>query len=96
MQHGLNCSCTDWILNDKNSLAFILVDHGYDIWMNNTRGNRYSRHHQFLDPDLDKKQFWDYSFEDMGKYDLPALFNYVLMKTGVKTVTYIGHSQGTT
>lgn len=63
--------------------------------MNNTRGNRYSRNHVFLDADLDKKEFWDYSFEDMGKYDQPALFNYVLGKTGVKTVTYIGHSQGT-
>eukprot|EP00347_Sterkiella_histriomuscorum_P012882 403366856 len=95
LQHGLNCSCTDWILNDKNSLAFILADNGYDVWMNNTRGNRYSRHHMFLDPDVDKKEFWDYSFEDMAKYDQPALFNFVLMKTGVAKVTYIGHSQGT-
>ena len=63
--------------------------------MNNTRGNRYSRNHIYLDPDADKKVFWDYSFEDMGKYDQPALLNFVLSKTGAKTLSYIGHSQGT-
>ena len=26
LQHGLMCSCTDWILNKQNSLAFILAD----------------------------------------------------------------------
>jgi lysosomal acid lipase/cholesteryl ester hydrolase len=31
----------------------------------------------------------------MAEYDLPALFEYVLAKTGVESVTYIGHSQGT-
>lgn len=66
--------------------------------MNNTRGNRYSRHHITLDPDDDKHKeaFWDYSFEDMAKYDQPALFKFVLGRTGVQKVTYIGHSQGTT
>lgn len=62
------------------------------MWMNNTRGNRYSRHHVFMDPDVDKKLFFDYSFEDMARYDQPALFRYVLDKTQVKSVTYIGHS----
>ena len=31
----------------------------------------------------------------MAQYDLPALFNFVLAKTQVKSVIYIGHSQGT-
>jgi lysosomal acid lipase/cholesteryl ester hydrolase len=91
-------SCAGWILNGNPSLAFILADNGYDVWMNNTRGNRYSKHHAFLEPNKDshKEQFWDYSFEEMAKYDQPALFTYVLGKTGVQKVAYIGHSQGTT
>ncbi|CDW91490.1 ab-hydrolase associated lipase region family protein [Stylonychia lemnae] len=96
LQHGLNCSATDWILNSHNSLAFILADNGYDVWINNSRGNRYSRNHVTLDPDHDKKQYWDYSFEEMAKFDQPALFDFVLNKTGAKNVSYVGHSQGTT
>ena len=77
LQHGLMDSCAGWVLNGESSLAFMLADLGYDVWMNNSRGNRYSRHHVYLDPDggdKDKEQFWDYSFEEMAKYDQPALF----------------------
>ena len=31
----------------------------------------------------------------MGKYDQPALMEYVLEKSGVENLTYVGHSQGT-
>jgi len=98
LQHGLLDSCAGWVLNGSYSLAFLLADLGYDIWMNNSRGNRYSRNHTMLDPDKDdhKALFWDYSFEEMAKYDQPALFKFVLSRTGVQKVTYIGHSQGTT
>ena len=30
----------------------------------------------------------------MGKYDIPAVINYVLAKTGRSTMSYIGHSMG--
>jgi hypothetical protein len=36
--------------------------------MNNSRGNRYSKHHIYLEPESDK-EFWDYSFVEMGKFD---------------------------
>ena len=45
----------------------------------------------YLDADTEPK-FWDYSFEDMGKHDLPSLIKFVIGKTGVKTVSYVGHS----
>jgi pimeloyl-ACP methyl ester carboxylesterase len=47
-----------------------------------------------LDPDTNV-DFWDFSFQEMADYDLPALFDLVLEKTGVPSVSYIGHSQGT-
>jgi hypothetical protein len=65
------------------------------VWLNNSRGNCFSRDHKYIDPDNDE-EFWDFSFHELGKYDLPAVFNYIIEQTGVKQLTYFGHSQGTT
>lgn len=62
--------------------------------MGNARGNTYSRKHVELNSNEDK--FWDFSWHEMGLYDLPANIDYVLNVTGLKKLFYIGHSQGTT
>lgn len=78
-----------------NSFAFFFADAGFDVWLNNSRGNCYSRDHKYLDPDNDE-EYWDFSFHELGKFDQPALFSYILKHTGNSSLTYIGHSQGTT
>lgn len=35
------------------------------------------------------------SWDEMAKYDLPAMLNYVLNETGHQKLFYVGHSQGT-
>ena len=42
------------------------------------------------------KEYWDFSFHELGKFDQPAVFNYILNQTDMPNLTYIGHSQGTT
>lgn len=32
----------------------------------------------------------------MGQYDIPAVLDFITLKTGVKKTAYVGHSQGTT
>lgn len=71
----------------------MLSDLGYDVWMGNSRGNRYSKNHTSLNSDY--QEFWDFTFHEMGKYDLPANIDYILSKTGYEQLHYIGHSQGT-
>ena len=58
------------------SLPFILSRAGYDVWLGNARGSRLSRAHETLNPDRDEK-FWEYSFQQMGYYDLPAEIDYI-------------------
>jgi lysosomal acid lipase/cholesteryl ester hydrolase len=86
-------------MNDENrSPAFMLVNAGFDVWLGNSRGNKNSREHQWLDPDdnQDKYKFFDFSFEEMAKYDTPAIIHYILNYTKQKNLTVIGHSQGAT
>jgi len=65
------------------------------VWLGNNRGNSYSRKNTKIDPDTQEEEFFSYDFEKLGKYDVPAQIDGVLKKTGVKKVTYFGHSQGT-
>ena len=99
LQHGLIDSCATWVMNMPNqSLGFVLADLGYDVWLGNNRGNSYSQKHESLEEGFDawEKDFWDFSWQEMAEYDLPAEINYILEETGSDHISYIGHSQGTT
>jgi len=71
----------------------VLSDVGYDVWMGNNRGNKYSHKHLHKKPT--HEDFWDYSLDDLAKYDLPSMIDYVLAQSGAKSLTLIGFSQGT-
>ncbi|GMF46814.1 unnamed protein product [Phytophthora fragariaefolia] len=95
LQHGIIERSFAWVCNYRNqSLAFVLADAGYDVWLGNSRGNTYSNEstHYTMDDDA----FWDFSWEDMGLFDLPAMINYVKDTSGRLTISYVGHSQGVT
>lgn len=42
----------------------------------NSRGNTFSRNHTGLDPA--KQAFWDFTWDEMAAYDVPAMVSYVL------------------
>ena len=87
-------SCSTWLVNlPTESLAFILADAGFDVWLGNNRGNTYSRSH--VNYTTDDVEFWDFSFHEMGIYDLPAEINYILNATSETSIGYVGHSEGT-
>jgi lysosomal acid lipase/cholesteryl ester hydrolase len=93
--HGILDSSDSFMTRGNGSLTARLVREGYDVWVGNKRGNRYSRRHVMLDPDRDK-EFWNYSFHENGIYDMPALIDHVLSYTGQSQLTCMGHSQGNT
>merc|ERR1712080_203787 len=96
MQDGLEGSSADWVLAgpDHGAPAFRLAEQGYDVWLGNFRGNHYSREHATLDPS--KNEFWQFSWDEMAKFDLPEMLQYVLETTGKQKLLYVGHSLGTT
>ena len=82
-------------MNDSDRAnAFILARAGYDVWMGNNRGSVMSLGHKTLSPD--DKDYWDYYQLEMGMKDVPSFIDFILAKTGLETLSYIGHSQGTT
>ena len=92
-QHGVLDSADTWIMHKSQfAPAFIVARAGYDVWLGNTRGNKYSHDHAGSVSNYDK---WNYDFEVMGDGDIVPLIDYALKVTGQKKVAYIGHSQGT-
>lgn len=75
----------------------MLADAGYDVWLGNARGTEPSREHVRLNPNgLLQKKYWEFSWEQMGLYDLPAIVDHIIGKTNAKKINYVGFSQGTT
>ncbi|XP_063239096.1 lipase 3-like [Bacillus rossius redtenbacheri] len=95
VQHGILCSSACWVLStSEKALGFVLADAGYDVWLGNFRGTNYAKKHVSLN--LTDKQFWDFSWHELGVYDLPAMVDYVLSRTGREGLFYVAHSMGTT
>ena len=71
-----------------------LVDAGYDVWIGNNRGTKYSREHETLSA-VDDNDYWMYTWADMGLYDDVANISMIRQRAGVDKMFYVGYSQGT-
>ncbi|OWB86410.1 hypothetical protein B5S33_g5102 [[Candida] boidinii] len=94
MHHGLLTNSELFVLGDKTSkcLPFLLTDLGYDVWLGNNRGNKYSRKHiKYSSKDY---KFWDFSLDEFAMFDIPDTIDYILNSTKEKNLNFIGFSQG--
>lgn len=93
-QHGLTMDAESWFQSTRDMLpegstdipAFLtLADEGYDVWMGNNRGTKYSNENANF-PYADDISYmmeyikqnnakYNFSWAEMGKYDLPAMFD---------------------
>ena len=103
IQHAWVDSGDSFFITD-NSVGFYLVHQGFDVWVGNNRGNKYSRRviSEITQTSTNEK-FFDFSFQEMGIYDQVACYKYILgmyspTHRGTdkkRKITYIGLSQGT-
>ncbi|KAJ3214633.1 cholesterol esterase [Clydaea vesicula] len=93
--HGFLMCSEVWVCRTDihANLPFLLADLGYDVWLGNTRGNKYSSKHKKFKPS--QENFWDFSIDQLAFHDLKDSINYILSLTGAKSLSYIGYSQGT-
>lgn len=94
LHHGL-LMCSDvWVCNIKrnNNLPFVLHDLGFDVWMGNNRGNKYSSTHLYRQPK--SREFWDFSIDEFAFFDIPNSIQFVLNHIQMQQLICIGFSQG--
>ncbi|KZV77036.1 triacylglycerol lipase [Peniophora sp. CONT] len=95
LHHGLLMNSEVWICTTdaRRALPFVLAEAGFDVWLGNNRGNKYSKKSNHHNPANAK--FWDFSIDDFAWYDIPDSIEYILQTTGAKSLSYVGFSQGT-
>ena len=72
-QHGLISAADDWISNEASvAPAFEMARAGYDVWLGNNRGNFNSPDNINFSQKSIPKEYFDYSFQKLGEYDLPT------------------------
>lgn len=95
LHHGLLMNSEVWICltSAQRSIPFVLVELGFDVWLGNNRGNKYSKKSIHHDPNSAK--FWDYSIDNFAWNDIPDSIEYILNVAREPSLSYIGFSQGT-
>ena len=99
--HGLGLNATFWTIID-NHLPAQLCERGYEVYLfdirasgENGRPGRNDRINQFLrkTPFRERGES-SWTVDDLVRYDVPAILDYVERETGQTRVNWIGHSLG--
>ncbi|XP_066246061.1 lipase 3-like [Euwallacea similis] len=83
------------VLGKEKAAAFYFADKGLDVWLLASRGifGTFKQKHKKYDWNKDP-EFWNFSYHEIGIYDVPAAIDFILNATDQKKVTLIGHSSG--
>jgi len=99
--HGLGLNATFWTITDSH-LPSQLAARGYDVYVFDIRGSgenahlgrcdRINRH--LRQTFLKERGERSWTVDDLVKYDVPAILDYVKSETGHDRVNWVGHSLG--
>lgn len=95
LHHGLLMNSEVWVCmtEEERCLPFALANQGYDVWLGNNRGNKYSK--KSTKYSSSSTSFWNFSIDEFAFYDIPDTIHYILSATAEQSLSYIGFSQGT-
>ncbi|XP_052747154.1 lipase 3-like [Bicyclus anynana] len=91
--NGLLLDAETWLAAGPGAaLGFLLPDACHDTWAGSARGGTHGRAHVRLDPR--HAAFWQFSADEIGRYDVPATVDYVLSRARAARLHLVGYSQG--
>ncbi|CAI5526558.1 unnamed protein product [Closterium sp. Naga37s-1] len=73
-------------------LPVILANRGMDVWVVNHRCTEYSPRH--VTYTTEQWQYWDWDFDQLVQFDLPAVLRVITTVTGSPKVHLVGYNQG--
>ena len=81
--HGMSKDAYTWFDTrrgdpSKPFLPTALFERGYDVWIGNYRGTRYSITHNEWNPLDDAKDYFDYDATTIAKNDIPAMVKRIM------------------
>lgn len=93
--HGLCTNSELFVLGSeyRKNLPYLLVELGWEVWLGNNRGNKYSRKHMKMP--VSDARFWDFLLDEFAYYDIPDSLNYIhLLYRPSDKITFVGFLQG--
>ena len=99
--HGLGLNATFWTITNSH-LPSQLTAHGYDVYVFDIRGSGENAHLGRCDrinklvreTPLRERGERNWNVDDLMRYDVPAVLDYVRRETGQDRVNWVGHSLG--
>jgi pimeloyl-ACP methyl ester carboxylesterase len=92
LSHGyMSSSDSFFITGDDRSLGYWFANKGYDVWVTNMRGNRYSHSHK--NPDIAPADYFNFSIDDHAR-DIRHWYEKIIEVSGRDQILYVGYSMG--
>jgi lysosomal acid lipase/cholesteryl ester hydrolase len=99
LMHGTFMEGVSWVEENDEAqtdedvpFPMRLLEEGYDVWLGNMRGTKYSRKHETLDSSDSKSDYWNFSWAEKGMLDVPAAITEIKKVAQVDKVAYAGYS----
>ena len=73
----------------------MLADACHDVWVGDNRGTVNSYRHTNPEINENTAAYWNFTFDEIGRFDTLANIEFVRSRSNNQKVIYIGHSQGT-